>query len=426
MRELNKRVIGCGVRSSTSRLLVHACDEFIFYDTIAKTRKTRERARQRKGPATTTDMEAALHLLQDAVDGLQREIPDPPYASVVKNAMQRKSPDFTESDFGFHTFGRFLEAAQKAGLVRLIREQKSGGYRVDGAGDNDSSESPDVSSGSTKTSNSQANMACWLDPYLPKGTAPLAQALNAEGINPLAAPTRQAILDGVAESVKSRKERKRRINVQFVQEDVRRRMRKSHPDVPGKAIRSIFNGLMRAGVLLHRDGSPVRTGSAPFTLDKDAPELNEALADIYLDAIHHSELDMPAIELLADLFHGNPKHVRRIEETIAYLQANAQEDLDDAEFDSLLTVDHTAEVAKEPAPKDSKSADKTVKAEAAEEPSPKKAPKKRAAAPKKKTTPAKSRVASSKKAEAVDTDTTDSAPPKKKTTRKRKTTKADE
>ena len=85
--------------------------------------------------------------------------------------------------------------------------------------------------------------------------------------------------------------------MQFVQEDVRRRMRKSHPEVPAKAIRSVFNGLMRAGVLLHRDGSPIRTGSAPFTLTKDAAELNDALGDIYLDAIHHSELEMPDIAM---------------------------------------------------------------------------------------------------------------------------------
>ena len=34
LRELNKRVIGIGTRKSTSRLLVQACDEFMFYDTV--------------------------------------------------------------------------------------------------------------------------------------------------------------------------------------------------------------------------------------------------------------------------------------------------------------------------------------------------------------------------------------------------------
>lgn len=343
MRELDKRVIGCGVRSSTSRLLVHACDEFIFYDTIAKTRKTRERARQRRGTTTTpTDMDAALHLLQDAVEGLQREIPDPPYASVVKNAMQRKSPDFTESDYGFSTFGRFLEAAQKTGIVRLIREERSGGYRVDGTSDGESGENQDTSSsGPPIRAASTAPVACWLDPSLPDGATPYVQVLNQEGINPLSAATRAAILEGVVDSINSRKERKRRINVQFVQEDVRRKVRKSNPEVPGKAIRSIFNALMRAGVLLHRDGSPVRTGSAPFTMSKDAAELNDALADIYLDALHHAELDMPKLDLLSQLFYGSTEHVARVEKTIAYLQVNAEEALDERELDALLTIEDT-------------------------------------------------------------------------------------
>ncbi|MGB7450368.1 MAG: NYN domain-containing protein, partial [Ornithinimicrobium sp.] len=34
LRELNKRVIGFGVRDSTSRLLPPACDEFLFYDNL--------------------------------------------------------------------------------------------------------------------------------------------------------------------------------------------------------------------------------------------------------------------------------------------------------------------------------------------------------------------------------------------------------
>ena len=34
LRELNKRVIGVGVKDSTSALLPPACDEFLFYDTL--------------------------------------------------------------------------------------------------------------------------------------------------------------------------------------------------------------------------------------------------------------------------------------------------------------------------------------------------------------------------------------------------------
>jgi uncharacterized protein (TIGR00288 family) len=36
LKENNKRVLGCGVRSSTSDLLANNCDEFIFYDDLIR------------------------------------------------------------------------------------------------------------------------------------------------------------------------------------------------------------------------------------------------------------------------------------------------------------------------------------------------------------------------------------------------------
>src|SRR5699024_2982606 len=36
LKENDKRVIGCGVRSSTSDLLVANCDEFIYYDDLVR------------------------------------------------------------------------------------------------------------------------------------------------------------------------------------------------------------------------------------------------------------------------------------------------------------------------------------------------------------------------------------------------------
>ena len=70
-------------------------------------------------------------LLVSTIVGIQREDPEPPLASVVKTAMQRKVPDFHESDLGFASYTRFLQAAAKKGLISLSRDQKSGGYRVD-------------------------------------------------------------------------------------------------------------------------------------------------------------------------------------------------------------------------------------------------------------------------------------------------------
>src|SRR5436190_303315 len=41
LRENNKTVIGVGVKSSTSQLLIANCDEFIYYDDLVRAQKTR-------------------------------------------------------------------------------------------------------------------------------------------------------------------------------------------------------------------------------------------------------------------------------------------------------------------------------------------------------------------------------------------------
>ena len=52
LKELNKRVIGCGTRGSTSRLIADMCDEFTFYDTLRKeSRRSAFRADQDESPA---------------------------------------------------------------------------------------------------------------------------------------------------------------------------------------------------------------------------------------------------------------------------------------------------------------------------------------------------------------------------------------
>jgi hypothetical protein len=396
MRELDKRVIGVGCRSSTSRLLIQACDEFIFYDNLAARKKPRTKAPTSKDKM---DLETAMDLLVDALAGLQRESPTPPLAGIVKSAMLRKSSDFSESDLGFSSFARFLERARKANKVLVIRDDKSGGYRVDSVG---SGGNGDGDGDARDRARDRDDDAAWMDPYLPAGCERYVDALSAAGLNPLAAPTRKSILQAVEESVEERNKRKRRVTAQFVQEDVRRRLRKTNPDVPARAVRHIFNGLMRSGTLLHRDGSPVRTGSAPFSLDKTAEELNEALADIYVDELHQARIQ-PDVALLAELFFGDRTQTRRIEEAVAYLQAHADDDVDEDEVDE-------------------DDLDALLLADGAGNDAPKRAAKKEE--PKK---PAAKKAADDDDSDSDDSDG-DEAPkaaPKKRT-RKKKPTKADE
>ena len=49
LKENNRRVIGCGVKSSTSDLLIANCDEFIYYDDLVrKAKKAPSRAEERQ------------------------------------------------------------------------------------------------------------------------------------------------------------------------------------------------------------------------------------------------------------------------------------------------------------------------------------------------------------------------------------------
>src|SRR5262245_14636165 len=51
LRELNKRVIGVGIKASTSALLPPACDEFLFYETLEGV-DVPEPSRRRRGRDT--------------------------------------------------------------------------------------------------------------------------------------------------------------------------------------------------------------------------------------------------------------------------------------------------------------------------------------------------------------------------------------
>lgn len=334
LRELNKRVIGIGTRKSTSRLLVNACDEFIFYDTIIKDKQRgRQRVTTREGgSAVPKDRSQAFAVLEQTLDGMLRENPNPPLASVVKTSMLRHLPDFSESDLGFSSFARFLETAQKAGLISLSRDSKSGGYRVEGPEDSNGSNDD----GRPRKSRQQEEDETFDDAYYPDGSAEIVAALTKRNHPPLGAPTRLALLEAFADAVTDRKKKKRRINLQFLQEDVKKRLRRSHPDLTNPIIWAVLENLMEAGMLIHKDGNPIRSSSAPFRLEKTAAELNTVLTNIYLTMAKKAGVDLSDSNMLAALFLGDKDRNREIEEVLAWVVVTDDDDDDD---DLLLEDD---------------------------------------------------------------------------------------
>ncbi len=354
MRELNKRVIGIGTRGSTSRLLIQACDEFIYYDSLVQ---RPEPKRHPQAPAgESMNLKAAFGLLVETLEGLQREDAETPLASIVKTAMLRKSPDFSEVDLGYNSFARFLDFAQERGLVKLSRDPKSGGYRV---------ESPEHQNGgprqplaaATQTAQGQQSQqqapqsgntrtADWEDPYLPDGCSEMAEILAKAGIDPLAAPTRLAILEQLESLTSDRKNKRRKITVLFARDEIKKRLRRTHPDLPADAIRSVLNALLLAGMLVHRDGSAIRSGSAPFSVSKSARQMNEGLMGFYLAHLRAEGVSLGNPSLLADLFLGDPSRRREVETALAWLASGAQaeearENLD-LDLDDLLVFDESA------------------------------------------------------------------------------------
>jgi hypothetical protein len=175
LREMDKRVIGIGVQSSTSALLPPACDEFLFYDRLPGVEPTRapvvRKGRSRsvrpviaaaltpvvpavepplvtpappEPPApepvvddpqdeeqveTGTDREVGP-LVTRTLAGLQRHTDGPVLASRLKRAILRKDPTFDEADHGFRGFGELLRNLQTRGVVELAQGSAQGDPEV--------------------------------------------------------------------------------------------------------------------------------------------------------------------------------------------------------------------------------------------------------------------------------------------------------
>ena len=142
LRENDKVVIGVGVKSSTSDLLIANCDEFIFYDDLVretgKPRRTRRKVAAKKvgkkSSARSEDdkQQEALDLVVETVEALfkERGEQDKVWGSMVKQTLKRRKPGFNETYHGFRTFGQLLEEAQARGLLKLQLDEKSGGYII--------------------------------------------------------------------------------------------------------------------------------------------------------------------------------------------------------------------------------------------------------------------------------------------------------
>jgi len=153
LRENNKVVIGVGVKQSSSDLLISNCDEFIFYDDLAREKAKKQQSRKKRATAPSAAAKAgadagdrdgsdkgggekdgvdkkteALDLVMETIEALfaERGAEDKIWPSMVKQTLKRRQPGFNESYYGFRSFGKLLEEAQSRKLLVLEPDEKSG------------------------------------------------------------------------------------------------------------------------------------------------------------------------------------------------------------------------------------------------------------------------------------------------------------
>ncbi len=126
LKENGKRVIGLGIKDSSSNLLINNCDEFIYYEDLERPLSTPPRIEQ----DLPEKKKEAFQLLVDSVVALVRENKEVLWSSLVKETMKRKKPSFNESYHGYRTFSDLLEDAEKEGIIQLRTDLRSGTYVI--------------------------------------------------------------------------------------------------------------------------------------------------------------------------------------------------------------------------------------------------------------------------------------------------------
>ena len=133
LKENDKRVIGSGVKSSTSNLLIASCDEFIYYDDLVRAaerpKPEPKSAKGKPGDKAKDKRFEGLEQVQEIVRSLSSQY-DPLWGSLVKQTIRRVYPGFSESYYGFQTFSDLLEAAEDEGMIALEYDEDRGNYKV--------------------------------------------------------------------------------------------------------------------------------------------------------------------------------------------------------------------------------------------------------------------------------------------------------
>src|SRR5690625_3091992 len=101
LRENNKIVIGVGVKSSTSDLLMNNCDEFILYDDLVREDESKRKSAAKDSAKKSAKQDGdpsqeAMTLVLETVEALYAERGEEGkiWSSMIKQALKRRKPSF--------------------------------------------------------------------------------------------------------------------------------------------------------------------------------------------------------------------------------------------------------------------------------------------------------------------------------------------
>ena len=128
LKENNKRVIGCGVKSSTSDLLISNCDEFIYYDDLIRA-ATKSRERPAKSRKKDDKKQDVADQLLEVLQSMEQDY-DTVWGSALKQAVRRVHPGFNEAYYGYKSFSQLLQDVAAQDLIELEHDEHRGNYQV--------------------------------------------------------------------------------------------------------------------------------------------------------------------------------------------------------------------------------------------------------------------------------------------------------
>ncbi len=119
LKEYGKYVIGVGIQESSSDILVQNCDEYYSYTSLTGLRKTTEATGKDNDPWDL--VERAVSRMSSRGDVMRSDR--------LKQVMLELDGRFSEGNFGFSKFSKFVAEAANRGLVRL-HKLENGQYEI--------------------------------------------------------------------------------------------------------------------------------------------------------------------------------------------------------------------------------------------------------------------------------------------------------